>query len=1280
MTLTTWRGDESLAQPARLLEASAGTGKTWQIAHLVTRWVAEDPGVPIERLLVITFTNAAAAELRDRVRRRLIAARDRLRDESAAGDAPGDAADPMLAALAAVEPQQRRRRLGRLEQALSSFDLAPISTIHGFSQRTLSELAFASGQEPGLELLQDLAPVLRDQVLDALARARARASDAKALSDLEAAGFTEKRLSNVAKAAAAAVAPRLLPATVGEPEQARSALAAALAAPKHPEDDTRSRNALQQWLQSGAPREGRFDKSGKPRAFVQAFALRGGDPDASPVAKAARALFDVQDAALGHDLTEFARDVRAAVERELQRRGALSFDAMLTRMAERIESEGKDGPLARAVAERYDVALVDEFQDTDAAQWAVLDAVFRRAGRRLLMIGDPKQAIYAFRGADVFVYERASRGDGGPAPMRSTMRQNHRTDAALLASMNGLWGGAREVFGEVSFDYVEVEAPAYRVTPASRLVGRVRDGADDRPRAPLELRWLSAAAVEADGDPAEREDQPIGTKELARALTAALCAEEVVGLLDGDQMIGEPLRVVRPNDIAILVRTHGQASACATALRARGVPVVATGRTKVVESVAVDWLLTWLDAIAAPADEACARALALSPLGGWTPAELDAALQDPDATAWDSFRSAITRATERYARGGFFRAFDRALEEAGGLGRLLQFVDGERHATDVRHLIELLHREERRARPSPAGLAAWLRQRRAAGGEGDEDEQRLESDARAVQIVTIHRSKGLEYPIVLLPFAWERPNRRGEVRFHDAQGRLCLDLHPNNAPARAAAETIAEREHEEEQMRLLYVATTRAAQHLVVWHGMVGRGGAENALDGAMGRLLFGAVDGGSLAGLARARAAEVGAGFRLELPPAQRRWRDPTSASTPVATPRAEPLRREQWTDGWQLTSYTGIARALPQAHGAGGVETIEQVQALAIDARALRAADNEAPEEVADPDAAADEVGAIAGDRRLAAAARADLPAGLREAGHLADEPPLASMLRGKDVGVWAHAVLEHLDFASGRGEQLIARDGEDAALLVERLANRHGITDPRAATALHAALPGIVTTPLCGGKLAVPEGFCLADLADADRVDEWGFDLGIGGGADVRVRSAQVAAALARTRDLAPKWDGLPWLDALLQHPDALFPRIHGVLTGFVDLCFRFHDDAGVQRYVICDYKTNRLSLPGDRRRSPRAAYGRESLAAAMAEHHYPLQALLYTVALHRLLRLRLGAAYDPEQQLGGYAYLFVRGMEGPQTERHRGTALGVYTDRWPTEVVLALDAALEGERQP
>ncbi|MEY3011833.1 MAG: hypothetical protein RIT45_568, partial [Pseudomonadota bacterium] len=861
-------------------------------------------------------------------------------------------------------------------------------------------------------------------------------------------------------------------------------------------------------------------------------------------------------------------------------------------------------------------------------------------------------------------------------PTRSTMRENYRTDAALLDAMNALWGGERGVFGAVGFDYVEVEAPSGRAQPASRLQGRVREGATWRSRQPLELRWLAKRATPTGTSEDGADEKPVSSLDEARPVAAELCADEIVALLAGDHSVGgKAARPVQPSDIAVLVRTHRQAGMVGDALRGRGVPVVAPGRSKVVDAVVVDWVLAWLDAVAAPSDEAAARTLALSPLCGWTPAALDAALAEASGARWDAFRAGIAAAAERYERRGFFGAFDRALEDAGGLATILRLVQGERHGTDLRHLIELLHREERRARPSAAGLAAWLRQRRAGGGEGEEDEQRLESDARAVQIVTIHRSKGLEYPIVLLPYAWDGQPRRGELLFHDEDGHLCLDLHPDHAPARDDAKAIAEREHEEEQMRLLYVAMTRAAQHLVVWHGIAGRNAVPAARSGALGRLLHPTTDDdaptGPLGVATRQRAAAIGAGFRVEQPPLGARWQRPNIDTSPRPG-GASPLARERWDDGWQLTSYTGVARGLPHARTAASeLELAEQLAAVALDERALRALDNAAP------DAEAGEGPTQPGDRALAAQARAQLPDALLRERSLHEEPALAGLLRGKDVGVWVHAVLEHLDFRTARTGALRDRDGGDGTALVERLAARHGIRDPRAAAALLDALPAMLTTPLDGGDLGLPAGFCLADLEPIDRVDELGFDLGVGQGPETPVQAAAVAAALAKTRAALPGWDGLGWLDALLAHPEQLFPQIHGVLKGFVDLCFRFRDAQGEQRYVICDYKTNRLSLPGDRRRSPRLAYARESLAAAMAEHHYPLQALLYTVALHRLLRHRLGEAYDPERAQAGYLYLFVRGMEGPTTPRHRGTALGVYAGRWPHAVVAALDAALEGE---
>ncbi len=1354
MTAAPWVGTEDLpAGVPQLLEASAGTGKTWQIAGLVVRLVAEY-AIPLDRVLVITFTSAATAELRDRIRRRLLASRELLRGDREAGD------DPILDTLAA-DDRVRPERLARVEAALSAFDLAPISTIHGFCQRMLEQLAFESGQEPTLELLTDLGPLLDELVWDelALAFASTRAEDLPLLEDL---GWTSERLGAIARAMAAAVPPRAEPdaapdgMAVSEPsgfiEQWRQRTSALLAWWEDPAGGLECREHLRlafeqvnpstgskcihgnklrksvvggsfaemaAWLVDGGPRGKRLGTTWAKQFGVGSVedAWRGpGSVEEQafyPLFARATAIFAEQDALWGVPAAGFARRVRRGLAERLRQSSLITYDTMLSRLATRISEEGPEGPLARAIRERFAVALVDEFQDTDSAQWSILRAVFEHPERRLLLIGDPKQAIYAFRGADLHVYLEAVRAVEARG-QRGTMRTNWRSDKPYVEALNHCWGHRASVFGaDLDVDYEDVEAAPSHVQ--WRLRGLPPGDLSVRDRRPLELRWVDG---ESAGQDAAREGFALSNKAQAEEWVATLAAAETARLLGSEAEIyasrdGEQppdWRRLDASDIALLVGTNDHGKRIERHLRRWGIPTVSTGRVRVFDSSVASWVLAWLDAVAAPGRDRPARSLAATALFGWSAAALAASMSGSLADPrWNRWMEAIAGWAERWPRQGFARVFEAALDSFDVLPRLLCTVRGERLATDLRHLLELVHREERRARMSPAALAAWLRgqQGRTAMGGDDPSALRIESDASAVRIVTVHKSKGLEYPIVLVPFLWvSSASRDGSkpVRWHaerDGKERLLLDLHPKQSPLRALALAGAEREARQERMRQAYVALTRAAHHCVLWLGPLGQGGQDLGASPVGSLVLRQRDEAGQLvpsspidleipscrAGLTPAKlqgkldqgvAAREEAWRRLDrlAESSQERlgWsreRRPEPAKRlrlGVGAPlrvEAQPWTGRSFLGGpWQVLSYTSLMKGVAhpseeplrreELHPAGAHSSGESGQALG----------SLVPIEAADPTSSSSGYG---------------VPS---EAGELSEPIQATSLTGGAAAGTWVHAILEELDFQSGQ-----ARDRRPVLELARDLGLRHGIRRPEDHELVTGLLARVLETPLDGGPTALPVGYTLSSLQPADRIDELPFDLRLGlgsrwspgsasgSGPSGSIDAASARRALVRGLD-RPGWKNRPWLERILANPQPIFPAIPGLLTGFVDLVFRVPAEGSpTGRVYLADYKTNRIGPPHNRRDSRRLHYGQGWLAREMDDHGYPLQSLIYTVALHRLLRLR-DPDYCYERDMGGSLYLFVRGMEGARVFRDEGLALGVYADRWPAQVVVGLDRALDG----
>ncbi len=1299
-----------------LLEASAGTGKTYQIASLVLRLVAE-LGVSIDRILTLTFTKAATAELRDRVRRRLEEAREVL-----SGSAPAGERDAVMLALSAGDDKVVRERLGLVEAALASFDLAPISTIHGFSQRMLELFAFESGQESGLELVESADETLEQMVDDALAWAHVE-TDGRTIGLLQDLGWKRKELLGIARMVTAAVEPKLVPALSGDLGASRGELVKRLEAMvAKAEDfhrwwvDPKEGGRLTAMLIAGyrdfhgwradwlAGECRRVESWLKSSAFSEEFAHCRASRLLTDQAVAAwkpkdrafsdQPYFELYERLAGfledrdkmlqetRPLLVFAHGLRDRVTAELARRRRLTFDSMLSLLADAIRKEGPQGPLACGIRSRFDVALVDEFQDTDASQWAVLRAVFGAStvDKRMFLIGDPKQAIYAFRGADVFVYLSASKGVGA----RSTMTTNWRSDGDYVEAMNALWQAGMESFelpateGRAGIDYVEVRADAQgsRVSGLPEVVGG--DGVV-RMRRPFEVRWFDANQTYA-------RKRHFSAKPKAERYVAKAVAREALALVRSGATIGlgDKTRPIEPGHIAVLVMKNKQAKLIKRELDALGLPAVVGTSGSVFGTSAAGWLSKWLEAVAAGGSDRPARGLATTPMFGWTAQALAAGLDEgsPEAAGWGRWCDSIARWSRLFERGGFIRAFEAALAEYEVMARILGTPDGERHATDLRHLAELAHLESRTRELGPDELAAWLKAEAPDDADkaerSDERSQRLESDARAIQVTTIHASKGLEYPIVLLPFSWETENDEadGPLLWHDPghAEQPVLDLRHVSDPQRAAAESAYELEVRQEKARLLYVALTRAAHHTVAWVGSVGKG--DKGLDGsALGRLLMRTQPGIAFGKPDSDEAMFARVGAALDAVVARSKgtigWGVGTlsdGVDGPVAD-EVQSFEARAWTgrdvlrSERMVSSFTRLAKPL---------EAEDEEPELEAAPVIIGAAEAE-PE----PGVTADAIGqsgpdGAGGIEAVDGSGVLDEP---EEREGLADGHALSGlegMWGGKAVGTWVHGVLEELDFTTGLGKL-----GEPVEEVVLRTATRAGVVaPPDQAALLTGALGRILSTPLGGGLgvARLDDGLSLSSLRVGDRLDELRFDLRVDATKTTKGLPELLADAM-RLR-VAEDWVGRSWLEDVTRPGVApLLQARSGVLVGSIDLVFRVPDADGDARYFISDFKTNRILSHKEPRGSQRRHYTPRWMAWEMGRHAYHLQALIYTVALHRFLSQRV-RGYDYDRHVGGHLYLFLRGMEGADTPVFGGMRLGVFQDRWPREVVLAVDAALDG----
>ncbi len=1108
-----------------LLEASAGTGKTFTLGALVTRYVAE--GVArLDEMLVITFGRAATQEMRERVRSALVQAERALADPDVA-----DTDNAVLAHLLAADEPERAVRGRRLRDALASFDAATIATTHQFCQLVLRSLGVAGDSDATATLVDSL-----DELVVEVA------------DDLYLQWYGDSR---------------------------------------------------------GTPHFDRTEALAVARAAV-------GDPQAT-LAEAD------EGSASGRARTDFAQAVRREVERRKRRRGILYYDDLLSRLARALDDP--DAPARARMRDRWRIVLVDEFQDTDPVQWQVLDRAFS-GHATMVLIGDPKQAIYAFRGGDVTTYLAAAR----TATTHATLGTNHRTDGALLDRLQVVLRGA--ALGDAEIVVREVAA-RHR---GSRLRGAPQD-------APFRLRQLRT-----DGFRTTKYGLNAGQ---AREHIARDCAADIAALLASEATWDD--RRVRAGDIAVLVAERNHGLLVQRALAEHSVPAVLPGGDLFATPAADEWLAL-LTALESPHRSGLVRAAALTHFFGATAEQLDTEGEDLTARVADTLRG-----WSLLLRGRGVAALVEAAEERGLGRRVLGETDGERLLTDLRHVGHLLHEVVVRDGLGLTSLREWFQAERARKAEAGERSRRLDSDAAAVQIVTIHGSKGLEYPICYLPFAYQYYLRPPDAAlFHDDAGQRTLDVSGSGR----SWEGNVERHNAEdlgEELRELYVALTRAQSQVVTWWAPT-----YNTPHGALHRLLFGRLPGTADVPDRQDtsdddRVAEIlGRIEALGGPVAETSVIVPAEAPAPAPEEGRPAVRTFTRTvdHAWRRTSYSGLIRV--EEEQPPGVAS-EPEQPTRDDEEVAADGGFEARELAPQPasDTVVEERGALATSLETTASTP-DAPLS-----------PMADLPAGATFGSLVHAVLEHTDPD--------APDLREELLTHVREQQRWWYVPAEPEAIAEALLPLHHTSlgPLAGGRT-------LAEVPLRDRLCELDFEFPLAGG-DLADRRAQRRDEV-RLRDLAPLLrEHLPSGDPLAPYADRLEQPalgdqpLRGYLSGSVDVVLRLGE-----RFVVVDYKTNRLGAPDAEpdRPSTAADYAADRLAEAMLHSHYPLQAMLYSVVAHRYLRWRL-PGYHPETHLGGVLYLYLRGMCGPETPETDGHPAGVFSWQPPADLVVAMSDLLAAE---
>ena len=1177
--------------PELLIEASAGTGKTYALTTLAARLLIEKR-VEIGELLVVTFTIAATGELRDRIRATLRAALRRAQDETAGSN-------PQASSLL-----ERWHGLGfdradiarRLDLALLDLDRANVMTIHGFCQRVLADFAFEGGLPFAFEVAGDGADALNAAITDEWRRwayptspllvryamkkgcaaddlagwvsgyvARLDLEIVGADSSIEEASSGLDELERVWRDAVRKARDTHETEAASMPDGDRERIAAVLQRPEVVFCTAAS------YL--GKQRESKRLHDGNA-------ALAGVLGELDQASGKLRTGYDGVLACLRRDALQ---NTRGLLEDRVREDRKLGFDDLLTGM-HRALAAGKG--LARRIRERYPWALIDEYQDTDRVQAEIFRRIYRDARPAgdtgaLIIVGDPKQSIYRFRSADIFAYLNTS--DAVADDAKLSLSRNYRSVPALTAAVNAVFDHPCP-FALPGIGYDPVESAIKKSKLA--IDGETVAGAGSAPFQIRHFPWVPGRLL---------------TKPDMGDLAARLAADEIAALLKlADQGRAKlEKQPVRGSDIAVLVRTAEQGRRVARALHERHIASIEIGIENVIASREAEQLERLLWAIAKPQSPRRTRGALTADVLGLDAAEVGALQEDDDA--WNAWTERLGDWLEEWQRADVATLIRRILEsgEVKGADRLLRYRDGARRLTNLKHLAELLQEVETRERYSPTGLAAWFTRARANAGDRDEVALlRLDSDEQLVKIVTMHAAKGLEFPIVFCPFLWDANQRRDEgwANYHSAESghREILNLGPEKPEL-----DVDWQEGFSDETRLLYVALTRARERCVVtWTKirstqnaplgwlLYGRKSASKEVDAATivreAKKLLPEPWRAGLDDLASRCSADIGIvdmDLGYKSPPSVR----PADVRSEL---RGRRLGREL-ARVRQMSSYSALAHSAGVAASPNDHETVEQPDRDEMDTT------EEAEEATAEGESVRDAF---------------TFPAGRR-------------------VGNCLHRIFERLD----RGQEESVEDGCRESLARYRIdaqwvdVARSLVANTRATLLAAAEGPGV-------GK-----GFCLEHVERA--VPEMEFHLPLEGLDRRRLGEA-----------LAEQGYDNPFAGSR--------SNIDGYLRGFIDLVAG-HD--GV--WYVLDYKSNWLgNRPDD--------YRPAGISKAMREHRYPLQYLLYLVALHRYLSVRL-PGYDYDEHVGGAFYLFLRGIEPAA-----GMDRGVYFDRPDRACIESLDACFRG----
>ena len=900
---------------ARLIEASAGTGKTFTIAGLYLRLLLghgsaeskHQQPLTVDQILVVTFTEAATAELRDRIRARIHDAR--------LAFSRGQSGDPVIQPLLeAIDDHSQAAEI--LLQAERQMDEAAVYTIHGFCQRMLTQNAFESGSRFNNEFITDESH-LKVQVVADYWRRNFYPLPLNLAGEVRRIwGAPAELLKKISPYLTGAPLQLSVPAMQGSMADLHSQNLQqidelksiwregqqdylALISDSDVNKRSYTKKSLPAWLETvdawAASETTGYDYPDKLEKFAQNILQEKTPKGQAPSHPAFVAIeqFLAQPISLEAPLLAHAiEQCREMLAKAKQQKQWLSFDDLLTQLSAAIDEDDSE-LLTQRIRSLYPVAMIDEFQDTDPLQYSIFSRIYLEHPQcGLFMIGDPKQAIYGFRGADIFTYIKAR----NQVSSHFTLGTNWRSSSDMVAAVN-------QVFETPSSPFVYDDDIPFLSVKSSPNADK-RQWMIDGQRQPAMTYWLQ-----------EAEEKPLAKGEYHQAMAQA-CADEIRRILSAAQSEraffndGKSQHVIQAGDIAVLVRTGSEGRMIKQALAEQGIAsVYLSNRDSVFVSQVAEDLQRLLQAVLTPENDRALRASLASEQFALDAGTLDKL--NNDENEWENAINEFKEYRRLWSQRGVLPMLRSVMSKRHIAERLLEEDNGERSLTDFMHIGELLQQASQEL-DSDHGLLRWLAQaisdaRNGLGGS-EEQIQRLESERNLVQIVTIHKSKGLEYDLVFLPFVFSY-REASEAKYYDsASDKTILDITKQDASLQQA-----DKERLAEDLRLIYVALTRAVYGCFVGAAPLRNGRSTKEPTGvhhsAMGYLLQNGEPGGiaDLTAALQQHAQQLSCVRLADLPESVNEKFVAREAEKQAL--HANELQNEI-DRNWRITSYSGLVK----------------------------------------------------------------------------------------------------------------------------------------------------------------------------------------------------------------------------------------------------------------------------------------------------------------------------------------------------------------------------------